>query len=232
MKRGTLFSKFGKEITVAARIGGADVNGNPRLRSAVLAARAQNMPNDIVERAIKRGAGEIGGQHIEEIVYEGYAPGGVAVIVEVATDNKNRAAADIRSIFSKNHGHLASSGSVSYMFHRKGQITVPRAGLDEDRVLEIILEAGAEEMTADEEHYTITTSPDHLYIVADALRSAAVATESQKLTFIPETMVPIHDENIAAQVIHLCEAMDGHDDVQNVYSNFDVPEEILAKIPA
>ena len=232
VKRGTLFSRFSKEITVAARIGGADVNGNPRLRSAVLSARAQNMPNDIVERAIKRGAGELGGQHIEEIVYEGYAPGGVAVIVEVATDNKNRAAADIRSIFSKNHGNLASSGSVSYMFHRKGQITVPRAGLEEDRLLEIILEAGAEEMTAEEEHYAITTTPDHLYIVAEALRSAGVATESQKLTYIPETTVPIHDEHIAAQVIHLCEAMDGHDDVQNVYSNFDVPEEVLAKIPA
>lgn len=232
MKRGTLFSRFSKEITVAARMGGADVNGNPRLRSAVLAARAQNMPNDNVERAIKRGAGELGGQQIEEIVYEGYAPGGVAVIVEVATDNKNRAAADIRSIFSKNHGHLASSGSVSYMFHRKGQIAVPAAALDEDRLLEIVLDAGAEEVETEDGHYAITTSPDHLYKVADALRTAGVPTESQKLTYIPETTVPIRDEHIAAQVIHLCEAMDGRDNVQNVYSNFDVPEEILAKLPA
>ncbi len=232
VKRGTLFSRFSKEITVAARIGGADVTANPRLRSAILAARAQNMPNDNIERAIKKGSGELGGQHIEEIVYEGYAPGGVAVIVEVATDNKNRAAADIRSIFSKNHGNLASSGSVSYMFHRKGQITLPAADLDEDRILEIILEAGAEEMTADEEHYVITTSADHLYSVADALRHAGLAPDSQKLTFIPENTIPIRDEHIAAQVIHLCEAMESHDDVQNVYSNFDVPEEVLARIPA
>jgi len=232
VKRGTLFSRFSKEITVAARMGGGDLHGNPRLRSAVLAARAQNMPNDNVERAIKRGTGELGGLHIEEIVYEGYGPGGVAVIVEAATDNKNRAAADIRSIFSKHHGNLASSGSVSYMFHRKGRITVPHAGLDEDRLLEIVLEAGAEELAADEEYYVVTTSPDHLYIVAEALRTAGVTTESQKLTYLPETTVPIHDEQIAAQVIHLCEALEDHDDVQNVHSNFDVPGEVLAKIPA
>src|ERR1700676_1942150 len=164
VKRGKIFSKLSKEISIAAKTGGGDPNGNPRLRSAIQAARAQSMPNDNVERAIKRGTGE-GNEaaHFDEIVYEGYAPGGVAVIVEVATDNKNRTAAEIRRIFSKNDGNLATSGSVSYMFHRKGQITVPRAALDEDRLLEIILEAGAEEMTADEEHYIITTSVDHLY---------------------------------------------------------------------
>jgi YebC/PmpR family DNA-binding regulatory protein len=231
VKRGKVFSKLSKEISLAAKLGGGDPAMNPRLRSAVLAARAQNMPNDNVERAIKRGTGELEGQHFEEMIYEGYAPGGVALIVEVATDNKNRTAQDVRSIFTKNHGNLASSGSVSYMFHRKGQIIVPRASIDEDRLLEIVLDAGAEEMASDE-HYTITTSHDHLYAVAEALKHAGVAVESQKLTFVPDNTVPVADEHVAAQVIRLCEALDDCDDVQNVYSNFDVPEEMLAKLSA
>src|SRR6202011_6210762 len=144
-KRGKIFSKLSKEISIAAKAGGGDPDSNPRLRSAVQAARAQSMPNDNVERAIKRGTGEGSeAQHFDEIVYEGYAPGGVAVIVEAATDNKNRTAAEIRSIFTKNDGNLASSGSVSYMFHKKGQITVPCASIDEDRILGLALEAGAE----------------------------------------------------------------------------------------
>ena len=232
-KRGKLFSKLSKEITVAAKMGGGDPAGNPRLRSAILAARAQSMPNENIERAIKRGTGEDAeAQHFEEIVYEGYAPGGVALIVEVATENKNRTAADLRLIFTKNHGNLASSGSVSYMFHKKGQITVPRAAIDEDRLLEIVLDAGAEELTSDDEHYIITTAPDRLYAVGEALKNADVAVESQKLTFLPDTTVPIYDEEVAAQVIRLCDSLEDNDDVQNVYSNFDVPEEVLAKLSA
>ena len=232
-KRGKLFSKLSKEITVAAKMGGGDANGNPRLRSAILAARAQSMPNENIERAIKRGTGEGGdAQHIEELVYEGYAPGGVALIVEVATDNKNRTAADLRLIFSKNHGSLASSGSVSYMFHKKGQITVPRDAATEDRLLEIVLEAGAEELTSDDEHFMITTAPDQLYAVAEALKTAGIAADSQKLTFVPDTTVPISDEEIAAQVIRLCDALEDNEDVQNVHSNFDVSEEILSKLAA
>jgi len=232
-KRGKLFSKLSKEITVAAKMGGGDPGGNPRLRSAILAARAQSMPNDNIERAIKRGTGEgADAQHFDEIVYEGYAPGGVALIVEVATDNKNRTAADLRSIFTKNHGNLASSGSVSYMFHRKGQITVPRDVLDEDKLLEIVLEAGAEELTSDEEHHVITTAHDQLYAVAEALKIAGITADSHKLTYVPETTVPVADESIAAQVLRLCEALEDNDDVQNVYSNFDVPEEVLAKLSA
>jgi YebC/PmpR family DNA-binding regulatory protein len=231
VKRGKLFSKLSKEITVAARMGGGDASANPRLRSAILSARAQSMPNDNIERAIKRGTGEgSNAQSIEELVYEGYAPGGVAVIVEVATDNKNRTAADLRLIFTKHHGNLASSGSVSYMFHRKGQITVPRASIDEDRLLEIVLEAGAEELNGEDEHYFITTSHSQLYSVAEAMKNAGVTTESHKLTYIPENTVPITDEGIAAQVIQLCEALDDNDDVQNVHSNFDAPEELLAKL--
>src|SRR5438874_9928662 len=172
-KRGKIFSKLSKEITIAAKIGGGDPSGNPRLRSAIQVARGQSMPNDNVERAIKRGTGEGNEtQHFDEIVYEGYAPGGVAVIVEAATDNKNRTAAEIRSIFSKNHGNLASTGSVSYMFHRKGQIIVPRSSIDEERIFELALEAGAEELKNREEEYLITTAPDQLYAVAEALRKA------------------------------------------------------------
>jgi YebC/PmpR family DNA-binding regulatory protein len=232
-RRGRIFSKLSKEITVAAKTGGGDPDANPRLRSAIQAARAQSMPNDNIERAIKRGTGEgqDGGQ-IEEIIYEGYAPGGVALIVEAATDNKNRTAAEIRSILTKNSGHLASAGSVSYMFHRKGQITVPRASMGEDRILEVALEAGAEELTTEEDQYVITTSHDQLYAVADALKKAGVTTDGQKFTFIPDTTVPVTDETVARQVLHLCDALEEDDDVQNVYSNLDIPDEMLAKLPA
>lgn len=230
-KRGKLFSKLAKEITVAARMGGGDPGGNPRLRSAVLAARAQSMPNDNIERAIKRGTGEgMEAASYEELVYEGYAPGGVALLIEVATDNKNRTAADLRLIFSKNHGNLASSGSVAYMFRRKGQIAVPRAAVGEDALLELALEAGAEDVATDEEQHLITTAHDRLYVVAEALRAAGVMADSQKLTYIPDTTIQIADESTAAQVVRLCDALEDNDDVQNVHANFDVPEEVLSKI--
>jgi YebC/PmpR family DNA-binding regulatory protein len=233
VKRGQIFSKLSKEITIAAKSGGGDPDANPRLRSAIQAARDQSMPNDNVERAIKRGTGE-GNEavQIEEIIYEGYAPGGVAVIVEAATDNKNRTAAEIRSIFTKNEGNLASTGSVSYMFHKKGQITVPRDSVDEDRLFELALEAGAEELTTEEDQYVITTSHDQLYAVAEALKRARVATDGQKFTFIPDTTVQVADETMARQVLRLCDALEEDDDVQNVYSNLDIPDEVLARLPA
>jgi YebC/PmpR family DNA-binding regulatory protein len=232
-KRGQVFSKLSKEISIAAKAGGGDPDSNPRLRSAVQAARAQSMPNDNVERAIKRGTGEGSeAQHFDEIVYEGYAPGGVAVIVEAATDNKNRTAAEIRSIFTKNDGNLASSGSVSYMFHKKGQIMVPRAGIDADRILELALEAGAEELTTEEDEYVITTSHDQLYAVADALKKAGITTDGQKFTFIPDTTIPIADEAVARQIMRLCDALEEDDDVQNVYSNLDIPDDLMARLPA
>ncbi len=231
-KRGQIFSKLSKEISIAAKTGGGDPTGNPRLRSAILAARSASMPNDNVERAIKRGTGE-GSEaaHFDEIVYEGYAPGGVAVIVEAATDNKNRTAAEIRSIFSKNHGNLASSGSVSYMFHRKGHIAVARGTVTEDQLLEHALEAGAEELTTEEESYLIQTAPDQLYAVAEALKNAGVPTESQKFTFIPDTTITVGDEAVAQQILRLCDALEDDDDVQNVYSNLEIPDELLAKLP-
>ena len=231
-KRGQLFSRLSKEIAVAARIGGGDPLGNVRLRSAVLAARAQNMPNDNIERAIKKGTGELGGGHYEELLYEGYAPGGIALIVEVATDNKNRTAADLRAIFSKHHGNLASSGSVSYMFHRKGQITVAKDSIDEDRLLEIVLEAAAEELSTEGDQFIITTSPDRLYAVGDFLKHANVVANSLKLVYLPENTVAIHDESTAGEVLRLCDALDDCDDVQNVYANLEIPEELLSKLSA
>ena len=191
------------------------------------------MPNDNIERAIKRGTGE--GEeatHYDEIVYEGYAPGGVAVIVDAATDNKNRTAADLRRIFTKNSGNLGTSGSVSYMFHKKGQITVPRDAIQEERLFEVALEAGAEELTTEEEQYVIITSHDQLYAVAEALKHAGVTTSGQKFTFIPDTTVPVVDEATALQVLRLCESLEDDDDVQNVYSNLDISDELLAKLPA
>ena len=229
-KRGKLFSRFSKEIMVAARMGGGDMDLNPRLRSAVLGARAQNMPNDTIERAIKKGTGEIAGGIVEELIYEGYGPGGLALIVEAATDNKNRTAADIRRIFSKNNGHLAATGAVSYLFKRKGQITVPRTTLEEDRLLEITLEAGAEDLVVDEESYLVTTPHDQLYHVGEAIRNAGIPIELQKLTFIPENLVPVQDSSLADQVLRLCDELEENEDVQNVHGNFDIAEETLAKL--
>ena len=232
-KRGALFSKLSREITIAAKIGGGDPDANVRLRSAILSARGQSMPNDNIERAIKRGTGEgMEAQHFDEIVYEGYAAGGVAVIVEAATDNKNRTAAEIRRIFSKNEGNLATSGSVSYMFHKKGRITVPRNTIAEERIFELALEGGAEELTTEEEQYVITTSHDQLYAVAEALKHAGVTTDGQKFTFIPDTTVPVNDETVALQILRLCDSLEDDDDVQNVYSNLDIPDELLARLPA
>lgn len=230
VKRGKLFSKLSKEIVVAAKMGGGNPSLNPRLRAAVMAARAQSMPNDNIDRAIKKGSGELESAQMEEIVYEGYAPGGVALVIEAATDNKNRTAADLRLIFSKNHGNLGGPGSVSFMFHRKGQITVPLTAAEEDQLLEIILEAGAEELTNDDEHHIITTPPDQLYAVAEALKKAGVEPDSQKLTYIAENHVAVTDPQTAGQVLRLYDALDDCDDVLNVHANFDISDEILASL--
>ena len=233
VKRGALFSKLAKEVSISARIGGGDPASNARLRSAILSARAQSMPNENIERAIKRGTGEgAEAQHYDELVYEGYAPGGVAVIVDAATDNKNRTAAELRRIFSKNNGNLGTSGSVSYMFHKKGRITVARDAIQEERLFELSLEAGAEELTTEDEEYVITTSHDQLYAVAEALKHEGVTTSGQKFTFIPDTTVPVVDEATALQVLRLCESLEDDDDVQSVYSNLDISDELLAKLPA
>jgi YebC/PmpR family DNA-binding regulatory protein len=234
IKRGALFSKFSREITVAAKMGGGDLDTNFRLRGAIQAARAQNMPNEPIERAIKKGTGELASQAYEELIYEGYAPGGVAVLLEVMTDNRNRTAADLRNIFSKFHGNLATSGSVAYLFHKKGQITLPMTGAvtaaDEDRLLEMALEAEAEEFSNEGDYFLVTTAPDRLYAIGEALRKGGVPVETMKLTYLPETTVAIAEESVASQVIHLCDALEECDDVQNVHANFDISEEWLARL--
>jgi len=233
VKRGKIFSRLSKEITVATRLGGGNPAFNPRLRAAIFTARTESMPNDNIDRAIKKSAGELEGPGtaaVEELVYEGYASGGVALIIETATDNKNRTAADLRNAMTKNHGNLGGPGSVAFMFHRKGQMTVPTGLTDEDRLLEVILEAGAEELTREEDQFLITTPPDQLYSVAEALKTAGIEPESPKLTFIPENTVAVTDEQTAAQVLKLCDALDDLDDVMNVHANFDIPEDTLARL--
>ena len=226
------FSASFRGSSLPRRSGTSEPGANVRRRSAIF-PEGEKHANDNIERAIKRGTGEgVEAQHFDEIVYEGYAPGGVAVIVEAATDNKNRTAAEIRRIFSKNDGSLATSGSVSYMFHKKGRITVPRSTMGEERIFELALEAGAEELTMEEEQYVITTSHDQLYAVAEALKHAGVTTDGQKFTFIPDTTVPVNNEAVALQILRLCDSLEDDDDVQSVYSNLDIPDELLAKLPA
>ncbi len=227
-KRGKVFSRLAKEIAVAAKLGGSDPGANIRLRTAILSARTQNMPNDNIDRAIKRGSGESGETTLEEVMYEGYASDGVALLLEAATDNRNRTAADVRLIFSKHGGHLGGAGSVAYLFQRKGEITVPEDAANADHLLEIILEAGADDLASEAEHpHTITTAPDQLAAVAEALRTASIPIVSQKLIFVPQTLVTIHDEAIASKILRLHDALDDNDDVLNVYSNFDLPTGVL-----
>lgn len=230
-KRGKIFSKLAKEIAVATKLGGPDPDANVRLRSVIAIARAQNMPNDNIERAIKRGSGDSGEAVLEEVTYEGYAVDGVALLIEAATDNRNRTAADMRHIFSKNGGHLGTAGSTAYLFQRKGEVTIPEEASDPDRLLELALEAEADELSSEQGHpHIVSTPPDRLAAVAEALRAASIPVESQKLVFVPRTTVSISDEQTAAQILRLHDALDDNDDVLNVYSNFDLPAELLEKL--
>lgn len=227
--RSRVFSRCSKEISVAARTGGGDPGFNPRLRTAIAAARAANMPADNIERAIKRGTGELEGIHYEEAIYEGYAPGGVAIIVEVLTDNRNRAAAEIRSIFTKQGGSLAAPGAVAYQFRRQGVISVPKSQIAEDDLLTLTLEAGADDMKTEDETYEIFTSAEALDAVVEAIRQKKVEPASAKRLYVPQNQVPVSDENLARKVLNLIEALDEQDDVQHVHANFDIPDAILEK---
>ena len=230
-KRGKIFSKLAKEIAVAAKLGGPDPDANVRLRSAIASARNQNMPNDNIDRAIKRGCGDTGEAALEEVVYEGYASDGVALLVEAATDNKNRTAADVRLVFSKHGGHLGGAGSVAYLFQRRGEVTVPEESSDADRLMEVALDAGAEDLASEPgQPHVVTTAPDRLAAVADALRAASIPVESQKLVYVPRTTVTVNDEKTASRVLSLHDALDDNDDVLNVYSNFDMPAEMLERL--
>src|SRR5271155_332668 len=229
-RRGKLFSKLSKEISVAAKLGGGDPNFNPRLRQAIATARAESVPADNIERAVKKGTGELEGAAYEEMTYEGYGPGGVAILLEAATDNKNRSAAEIRAIFTKNHGHLAGSGSVAWMFHRKGVIAITAPGVSEDDVILAALDAGAEDVRSHEDVIEVITPPDNkLDAVAKAFEAAKIPIASAKLSYIPGNLAPITDPHIAEQVLALLEALDDHDDVQTVHANLDMAPDLLAK---
>ncbi|MFN6202907.1 MAG: YebC/PmpR family DNA-binding transcriptional regulator [Acidobacteriota bacterium] len=227
-KRGKLFTKLIKEITVAARSGGSgDVVTNARLRKAVNDAKAANMPNDTIDRAIKRGTGELDGVNYEEISYEGYGPGGVAVMINVMTDNRNRTVSEIRHIFSKNGGNLGESGSVAWMFNKKGQIIVDGTVKGEDEMLELALEAGAEDMVNDGDSYQILTAPDDFHVVLDGIKKAGIEPLSAEVTMVPQNTIKL--EGAAAnQMLKLYDSLDDHDDVQNVSSNFEVDDDLLA----
>lgn len=226
-KRSKIFSKLSKEISIAAKAGG-NPDMNARLRSAILAAKAQNMPNDTIDRAVKKGTGELGGAAIEEAVYEGYGPGGVALLIEIATDNRNRAAGDLRNLFTKNNGVFADAGSVAYLFARRGEIRLGKAGLSEDAAMEMALEAGADDVQDDGDDWVIYTATDRLFAVAAALKERNVAVKSQKLIYQPSTTVSVTDADTAKQVVRLYDALDDYEDTQQVNANFEIPDEIMA----
>jgi YebC/PmpR family DNA-binding regulatory protein len=227
-KRGKIFTKIIREITVSARESGGDAEGNPRLRAAVAAAKAANMPADNIKRAIQRGTGELPGVTYEEISYEGYGPGGAAVMLEVLTDNRNRTTPEVRHLFSKHGGNLGENGCVSWLFARKGVIVIPRASdADEDRVMELALEAGAEDLDADDpEYFRVYTSPDELHLVKDSLEERGLAVENAQFEMQPSTTTRLEGKQ-ANQMLRLLDAFDDHDDVQNVWSNVDFDEELL-----
>ncbi|MFZ0426981.1 MAG: YebC/PmpR family DNA-binding transcriptional regulator [Acidobacteriota bacterium] len=228
-KRGKMFTKLIKEISVAARISGGDANANPRLRAAVQAAKAANMPQDNIRRAILKGTGELPGQSYEESTYEGYGPGGVAVLVEVLTDNKNRTVAEVRHIFSKHGGNLGESGSVLWMFDKKGYVAVKKEGSSEEKLLEIALEAGAEDLQVDGDLYSIYTPLDTFEEVKRSIEAAGIEIEESSLTMIPQTEVHVEGK-VAGQLLNLMEALEDHDDVQNVFANFDIDEAELESL--
>jgi len=227
-KRGRMFTKVIKEITIAARIGGGDAEGNPRLRKAVSDAKELNMPADNIKRAIMKGTGELEGGQLEELTYEGYGPNGVAMIVEVVTDNRNRTVSEIRHVFSKNGGNMGESGSVSWMFKKKGYIVIEKSKSDEDTLMTLAIDAGADDFSSQESNYEIYTSLDSFDAVMAAVRAKGIEPVSAEISMIPENYIKVEGRS-AQQVIKLMEALDDHDDVQHVYGNFDIAESELAE---
>lgn len=229
-KRGKIFTKLIKEITVAARIGGGDAGVNPRLRSAIGTAKSENMPKENIERAVKKGTGELEGTVYDEITYEGYGPGGVAILVDCMTDNKNRTVADIRHFFAKSGGNLGESGCVSWMFDKKGSLLVDKSVVSEDKLLDIVLDAGAEDVAEEENEFQVITVPDDFSAVLEALESENIPLIESSISMIPKNVIEIIDEKAAKQVLTLLEKLEDHEDVQNVYANFDIPDEIMEGI--
>lgn len=229
-KRGKIFTKLIKEITVAARLGGGDPTANPRLRAAILAAKTENMPKDNIERAIKKGTGGLEGASYEEILYEGYGPGGVAVLVETMTDNKNRTVADVRHYFSKSGGNLGESGCVGWMFDKKGVIVVEKGAISEEELLTLALDAGAEDVVEDDSTFQVTTAPEELEEVAEKLTAANLKYVEASVSMVPKNTVEVADEKTARSLLKLLENLEDHDDVQKVHANFDIPDELMEAI--
>jgi YebC/PmpR family DNA-binding regulatory protein len=227
-KRGKIFTRLIKEIAMAAKSGG-DPDMNPRLRTAIVAAKAENMPADNIKRAIQRGTGELPGLTYEEFVLEGYGPGGVALLAEISTDNRNRTVSEIRHVFGKNNGNMAEAGAVSWMFHKKGDIVVPKAVAKEDDLMNIILEAGGEDLKDEGENWEILTEPSAYETVLEAVKKAGITPASSSVAMVPQNYIKLEGQQ-ATQMIRLIEALEDNDDVQNVHSNFDIDEKLLEEV--
>ena len=228
-KRGKIFTKLIKEITVAARLGGGDIEANPRLRASVATAKTQNMPADNIARAIKKGTGELEGVHYEEMTYEGYGPGGAAILIEVMTDNKNRTVGEVRTILGKNGGNMGENGCVAWMFEKKGLILVNADSMRKDEMLELVLEAGGDDMQKVDDQYEITTAIENYEAVHKALEDKGVAITFGELTAIPQNTVAMDEKN-GRSILRLIDLLEDHDDVQKAYSNFDIPDEVMAAL--
>ncbi len=231
-KKGKEFTKLAKEITIAARTGGSgDPESNAKLKLAIQKAKAINMPNENIARAVKKGTGEIEGEAIEEIIYEGYAPGGIAVMLDIATDNRNRTASEVRHLFSKHNGNLGENGCVAWMFKRVGLISINRENIkDEEEFMLKALEAGADDIREEEEYFEVLSTPDVFMEVKEALESEGFVSEESDVVMLPENTVEINDQEMAVKIIKLIDLLEDHDDVQNVYTNMSIPDEILEKL--
>jgi len=230
-KRGRAFTKVIREITIAARVGGGDPDSNPRLRSAILAGKNENMPNENIERAIQRGTGQIEGEQYEEVNFEGYGPGGVGMILQVVTTNRNRVVSEIRHMMSRHGGNLAETGAVGWMFSRKGQIIVPKEQASEDKMLSIVLDAGADDLRDDGSEWEVLTPPEAFEAVREALTKAGITPATAEVAFVPQNYVQLTG-SAASQMLKLIETLEEHDDVQHVYANFDIDEKELAVLSA
>jgi YebC/PmpR family DNA-binding regulatory protein len=229
-RRGKVFTKIIREIMIAARSGGADPNSNPRLRTAILAAKNENMPNDNIERAILRGTGQMEGETLEEVTFEGYGPGGVGMLVQVVTSNRNRIVSEIRHLMSKHGGNMAENGAVGWMFHRKGDITIPKEAADEEKMMGIVLDVGAEDLKDDGSSWEVVTPPEAFEKVREALIAAGINPASAEVAWVPQNYVKLTGPQ-AQQMLKMVEALEEHDDVQHVYANFDIDEkEIQAAV--
>ncbi|MBT3392900.1 MAG: YebC/PmpR family DNA-binding transcriptional regulator [Elusimicrobiaceae bacterium] len=230
-KRGKIFTKIVREITIAAKMGGAELDNNPRLRKAIDDGKKANMPIDNIKKAVLKGTGQLPGAVYEEITYEGYGPGKTAVIVECTTDNKNRTFSEIRNIFTKRNGTIGTTGCVSYMFKKKGFISILKSAIDEDKLMEIAIEAGADDIkTDDEKYFEILTDPENFDTVKEALEKQNIPLETAEITMLADTDVKIKDKKTAEQIFKFMEGLESHDDTKNVYSNFDIDEEIIKQL--